>query len=203
MKDKLVFIRKLLFIVLLSSYLPACAFVDNEVQLEYQEVANITKTSDDLGIIYLGLFEDARTDRSRIGVIKNAYGMETAKVLSKDDPVVWISNTLKGNLQRKGYSVETVKKGFAPAEDQFFLTGKITKVMSDPKMGFWTIDVTGNVDAIVQANYGGRQKERVISGQSVTTSMLSTGGDLHKGVLNGAIADFVTKVISWLDELKG
>ncbi len=195
-------LRRFFFVIVASIFFPACAFVDNEVQLEYQNVPGIAVGALKQGTIYLSLFEDRRIDKTKIGVIRNGYGMETAKVLTKDDPAIWVSNTLKGNLERIGYKVDTVEKGFSPGQGQFYLSGNITKVYSDPKVGFFVITVHGDVEALLQAEYNGRKTQEMIAGHTEETSMVTTGGEMHKGVLNQARADFVVKVSAWIEKLK-
>lgn len=189
-------------IVATSIIFSACAFVDNEIQLEYQTVSAASAPGSKTGTIYMSLFKDERTDKTKVGVIRNAYGMETAKVLTSDNPTIWVSNTLKGNLERSGYKVETVADGFSPSRDQFYLSGSLTKVHSDPQMGFWTVTVRGDVEAFLHAQFGGQRTQKLIVGHFETESLVSTGGDLHKGVLNSALSDFVTKVLTWLQSLK-
>lgn len=180
----------------------SCAFVDNEIQLEYQTVSTASVPSKNAGTIYMSLLKDERADKTKVGVVRNAYGMETAKVLTSDNPTIWVSNTLKGNLERSGYKVETVAEGFSPSRDQFYLSGSLMKVHSDPQMGFWTVTVRGDIEAFLHAQFGGQRTQSLIAGRSETESLVSTGGDLHKGVLNAALSDFVTKVLAWLQNLK-
>jgi hypothetical protein len=180
----------------------ACAFIDNEVQLEYQSVAGLTPTPGNAQVIYLSLLNDSRTEKARVGVIRNGYGMETASVLSKDDARIWVSNTLKGNLEQAGYAVRTVETTFAPTANQFHLSGDLVSVYSDPRMGFFTITVQGDVQAAMQAEFQGRKTSKLIVGQYSEESLVSTGGDLHKRILNNALLDFVKKAMLWLDELK-
>lgn len=194
--------QRLLMVVLLAISAQACALIDNEVQLEYQSVAGLTPNPNNTRVVFLSLLEDSRPDKSRLGVIRNAYGMETAKVLSKDDARIWVSNTLKGNLEQAGYTVRAVDGAFVPSANQFRLSGELIKAYSDPQMGFFTITMRGDVQATMQAEYQGRQSRKLVVGQYEEESLLSTGGDLHKRVLNSALEDFVRKVMAWLDELK-
>ena len=196
------FMRRLLIIALLTISAQACAFIDNEVQLEYQSVAGLTPNPSNTRVIFLSLIEDSRPDKMRVGVIRNGYGMETANVLSKDDVRVWISNTLKGNLEQAGYSVRAVEGAFAPTDGQFHLSGEIIKAYSDPQVGFLTITVQGDVQAVMQAQFQGRRTNKLIIGQYSEESLVSSGGDMHKRVLNNALLDFVQKAMSWLNELK-
>jgi len=191
-----------LIVALMAVIVQACAFIDNEVQLEYQSVAGLTPNPNNARIIFLSLIEDSRPDKSRLGVIRNTYGMETAKVLSNDDARIWVSNTLKGNFEQAGYTVRAVDGAFVPSADQFHLSGELSKAYSDPQMGFFTITMRGDVQATMQAEYQGRRSQKLIAGQYEEESLISTGGDLHKRVLNNALSDFVRKVMLWLDELK-
>ena len=195
-------LRGLFCVIAASILMPACAFVDNEVQLEYQSVAAIPTGGSNAGTIYVSLLEDERADKTKVGVIRNGYGMETAKVLTKDAPAIWVSNTLKGNLERSGYKVETVEKGFSPMPDQFYLSGSLSKVYSDPQMGFWAVTIKGDVQAFMRAQFNEKSTQKLITGWSEETSLFTTGGELHKGVLNKAVSDFVVNVLAWLAKLK-
>lgn len=194
--------QRSLIVALMAITAQACALTDNEVQLEYQSVAGLIPNPNNTRVVFLSLIDDSRPDKSRLGVIRNAYGMETAKVLSKDDARIWVSNTLKGNLEQAGYTVRAVDGAFVPSANQFHLSGELIKAYSDPQMGFFTITMRGDVQATMQAEYQGRRSRKLIAGQSEEESLIATGGDLHKRVLNNALSDFIRKVMLWLDELK-
>lgn len=196
------FAHRLLISAFLAIATQACAFIDNEVQLEYQSVTGLAPNPGNTRVIFLSLIEDSRPDKTRVGVIRNGYGMETANVLSKDDVRVWVSNTLKGNLEQAGYTVRTVEGAFTPTDGQFHLSGEIIRAYSDPRMGFFTITVQGDVQAAMQAEFLGRRTNKLIVGQYSEESLVSSGGDMHKRVLNSALLDFVQKVMLWLNELK-
>tara|TARA_Y100000294_G_C8412584_1_gene279438 strand:+ start:20 stop:610 length:591 start_codon:yes stop_codon:yes gene_type:complete len=193
---------RIVFLILIFFLSPACAFIDNEVQLEYQDVESVAAKDPGQGTIYMSLFDDQRNDKTKIGVIKNSYGMETAKVFTKDDPVIWVSNSLKGGLEKSGFQVETIDKRFSPMPDQFFLSGDLIKVYSEPQVGFFTITHRGEVQVFVEAEYNGNSTRQMITGNSSTESLLTTGGETHKGVLNGALSDFVIKVVAWIKKLR-
>lgn len=183
--------------------LSACAFVDNQVQLEAQQVADLPAGTGNGSTIFLALLEDSRTDKAKVGVIRNGFGAETAAVNTADKPAIWVSNSLKSNLEKAGYKVETVDGGFRPSGDQFLLSGNLIRAFSDPQVGFWGFTLKGDVQAIMKAEVGGRTTQATIAGQHEQMSMVSTGGEMHKGVLNGALQDFVRKVVAWLGELRG
>ena len=42
----------------------------------------------------------------------------------------------------------------------------------------------------------------MIAGHKEETSIVSSGGEMHKGVLNQALADFVAKVSAWIEKLR-
>lgn len=197
------FVKATLIGMLALVGLSACAFVDNQVQLEAQQVADLPAEAGNGSTVYLALLEDARTDKAKVGVIRNGFGAETAAVNTADKPAIWVSNSLKSNLEKAGYKVETVDGGFRPAGDQFLLSGNLTRTFSDPKVGFWAFTVTGDVEAIMKAEYAGRTTQATIAGHHEQMSMVSSGGEMHKGSLNNALQDFVRKVIDWLGELRG
>tara|TARA_E500000331_G_C17035595_1_gene617143 strand:- start:83 stop:685 length:603 start_codon:yes stop_codon:yes gene_type:complete len=193
------------FIIRLVLILPvsACAFVDNQIQLEFEAPSATEGATGNGETLVLALFKDQRSDKLKIGVIKNGYGMETAKVLTKDDPAVWISNAIKSTLEAEGYSVESVPAGGTPPSNRLQLSGTVTKVYSEPKMGFWTATITGDVEALIQAQFRGQTTSKLIAGRSEETSMITTGGDLHKRVLTSALDAFIKNFMSWFHSLRG
>ncbi|MEO5337909.1 MAG: hypothetical protein H7841_13615 [Magnetospirillum sp. WYHS-4] len=191
------------FIAVLATALSACAFIPNEVQLEVQLVPDLGSANGAGSTVYLALLDDVRSDKTKVGVVRNGFNMETAAVSTADNPSVWVSNSLKANLERAGYKVETVDGRFLPSSDQFLLSGRLSRAFSDPQAGLVSVTVRGDVEATMKADYGGRTTQVPIGGHHEQLSLVGTGGELHKGVLNAALQDFVRKVVAWVAELRG
>lgn len=194
-------ILKAIVLLLLAATLPACAFVDNEVQLEQQDFTGLKPGTGVGRTVYLTLLEDKRIDKTKVGIVKNGFGMETAKVLTKDDPAIWVSNSLKTNMIKAGYQVHTVNKRYQPSGNDILLTGKLTNVRAEPQLGILVPSILARVDTTMQARVNGKVKFRSISGMKEENVMVATGGDTFKGVLNMALQDYMKNFFDWLEEL--
>lgn len=90
----------------LVAFLPACAFGDRKIALEYEVEGGYAQTGAGFEdpIIILD-FDDARP-QPEYGDVRNGLGMVTAKVLAEGQSGgLWIANALAAELQARGYEV--------------------------------------------------------------------------------------------------
>jgi len=126
------FFRRLSILTLVSfmAFASACAFGTRKVNLMYAP-ANVASGQGQGQEVVVNKFRDQRGDQ-RIGVVKNAYGMETAKVIANNDVAEWISNAVVTELQQAGVKVT---RGMGQRDPvKIVLNGTITRVFCDISM---------------------------------------------------------------------
>ena len=86
---------------------------------------------------------DERPNKARIGNVRNAFGMETADVVTKNDVAAWVAGALRHDLEALGYRVDASKAGTGEGAVQ--LEARVVEVYCDVYMtydGDVTLDVT-------------------------------------------------------------
>jgi len=133
-------------VVLLSSLvsLAGCAFGTRTATLTYPpdeeseglvasaQAAEMEVTRDKS--VYLTV-SDERSDRTRIGNVRNAFGMDTADVVTKDDIARWVEGAIAMELRQAGY--EVIQGDTNPGGDDVIgLDAEVLKVYCDVYMTY-------------------------------------------------------------------
>ena len=102
---------------------------------------------------------DERTERDRIGNVRNGFGMDTADVITDDDVLGWVEGALSLELANAGYNV--VANGSEPlSDDAISLTTEIVEVYCDVFMTYdgdvsLMVTMVGNDQEPVRKQYEG------------------------------------------------
>lgn len=90
-------------------FLAGCAFVDREAELKYsappREVAAPAQEGAPRTRVALHVVADRRKETAEVGDVRNGFGMRTAAVKSKGDPVAWLREAARTELERAGFAV--------------------------------------------------------------------------------------------------
>lgn len=108
-------LRASLALLLASTLLlGGCAFGVRNATLRYPPApeagvvpaARAAEVAPRKGEIALLPIKDARTDKSKLGTVRNGFGMKTADVVTADDIPLWLTGALRTELARAGYQVK-------------------------------------------------------------------------------------------------
>ena len=93
-------------------------------------------------------FTEARNDKSKVGTVRNVFGMPTADVVPTNNVADWFNGALKAELQRSGYTVLA-----APEAGKSFavLSGQIRNVWADMYFNY-----NGEIAFDAQLKQGGK-----------------------------------------------
>lgn len=135
--------------ILLSALsLGGCAFGTRRINLLYAESA--PDFHRDRGPIAVAKFEDGRepgTER-RLGILRNVYGIPTARITAEQDPILWISEGIVRALTSEGFTVEKIDSG-ERAAGMPTVSGRVTNIRTD---GYSRTEVTIESDVAVESN---------------------------------------------------
>src|SRR6056297_230596 len=152
-------LRDMLIIVISSFFfLNGCAFVDQKVQLTYDE-QDIAKGGK--GDLYLEKPQDSTNLIKNedgyiiIGTVKNSYSMKTADCVTNDNIGDWIANSLMIELKNAGYDVYPVKHLNQNLSKGISI--RILKVWVDQDTGFLTVGAISTIIYIVDVYKNGTQ----------------------------------------------
>lgn len=134
--------------------LSACAFGTRQPTLVYPPAAEsgtaqAARAASPKGLpILIQPFTDARNDRSKVGTVRNGFGMPTADVVPTNNVADWFNSALKTELQNSGYTVLA-----APEAGKTFavLSGQIRNVWADMYFNY-----NGEIAFDAQLKQGGK-----------------------------------------------
>jgi len=195
-------VMKFTISVSLLPILTSCAFIDQEVFLEYGQ-AHYAGTKIDKKL-YINRFNDCRNDKVRIGIVKNGYGFETANVVTKQDVCLWIGNCLTMELEKAGYNV--IKTDISirdiPFDKNIFLDGHVLKVFSEPVIGLWGIDFVSNISVKIDIYYSGKKYSKIYNTNSTEFTMICIrAADWFKMTLESAVRKMALQITNDIVEL--
>jgi len=139
---------KLLLLIVVTILFSGCAFTNYEIQTPYKPIGIMSCFSNSLEkakgskkysvfteVNYQPVFQD---DPKAIGVKKNGYGWETARIYLYENVADWL---------KKGFDEELKIAGFDVVNRQHNNVVKITlnvrQIFIEPWVGFWSVDMYG------------------------------------------------------------
>jgi hypothetical protein len=108
-------------------------------------------------VIVVGPFDDAREDKSRCGLKKNGFGLETADVICEVPAGQWVADALAARLSREGYRV--LSKEAVPGPSTIVVRGTVKKLFVEPH--FTVTQGDASVDLVVTNASGLRETKTV------------------------------------------
>jgi hypothetical protein len=176
--------------------LSACAFGTRNVNLVYGDrVTTNVAAPGSRSTVAVARFVDQRTpdEKSRLGWIRNTYGIPTAPVHAKQDPVLWVSDGVARALESRGYRVQRVET--AAAESVPTITGAVTRVYS----GMYA-NIDAHVEASVAIQKGGQTIfSTTCNGTAEAPSGLVSASN-YEAVFGSAMDQFIADCIPRLVE---
>src|SRR4051812_5584538 len=102
-----------------------CALTTDVTSITYSS-KNVLKVPGAEGVTVKVVLTDSRTDKERVSVKKNGYGMEMAPILAPN-----VARTVGHAIE-----LELTNHGFTLGEGNLVVTADLNKFYSDVKMGF-------------------------------------------------------------------
>jgi len=191
-------------LVALAMALGGCAFGTREATLRYPPVAEPTSgtaqaattqlPSANRGEIALAPFADARSDKSRVGSVRNGFGMQTASVVTKDDIAAWVTTALRTELTNAGYRVVDGASGTASG---LLLTGDLTHLWCDSYFNY-----NGEVALDVRLRAAGQMlMNKKIEGNGSAGTNWAATAEAYGQTLALSLADALKKLVAEIDKV--
>ena len=108
--------------------LGGCAFGDRKVELTYMPAANGGLPVGTTYEVTVADFTDNRTNPAFVGKVLNGYGMHTADVLATNSVALWVTDAIRVELERVGFTVVPASEA---SPDTFNITGEIAQISGD------------------------------------------------------------------------
>jgi len=114
-------------LLVLVALLPACAFGDRSIALQYEVERRYAQTGADYKdpVVVLD-FDDARP-QPEYGDVRNGFGIVTAKVIAEGQSGGrWVANALAAELEARGYQVQQATEA-PPGTVPVLVSGSLTQ----------------------------------------------------------------------------
>jgi len=187
---------KLLVLIGIIVLMSGCAFKDQKLAIEY--TSDGVKSNKE-GSICLNKFTDIRADKSRIGIVKNTLGMETANIITDQDITILVSNAVKEELVNLGYKVNLVnvkyKDGQGFSNNCTFIDGKIQNFFVEPEFGLMAVDGKSviTVNMLIQTP-DGKVYKKVYSSNGESRSYIGGFAGLFKESMDDALNKIIRNI---------
>jgi hypothetical protein len=100
--------------------------------------------------IALVTFIDQRTEKKAVGTMRNGFGMRTADVLATNSVTDWVTQAVKMDLEKSGYTVVSAVGG-VQAGTGAVVSGEVLNVFCDMYMSY-----TGQVSLLMRVSRDGK-----------------------------------------------
>ena len=173
---------RIALLILTLLFLSNCALTNYEIQREYQftvpKLDNTEKYYLYTKVNYQPVFTE---DPKAVGVKKNGYGSETARIYLSEDAKDWIQKALDQELKSAGFNVESIYHS-----NDIKITLNVMQFFVEPWVGFWTTDVIGKlkIEAVVQFPNNDMYYVRKFVSYDKTTTMAWPDGVLEERIIN-------------------
>jgi hypothetical protein len=126
-------------------------------------------------VIVMAPFGDDRADRTRCGMQKNGYDMDTANVNCTEVPGRWLADELALELTRAGY--RPLRSDAVPGPNSVVIHGSVRQLFLEPVHHFWTLTVEGDFSAsLAVTSPNGLRAERSFFVKGTQEGLASTEG---------------------------
>jgi len=178
-----------------APFLSGCALTTANVKLQYQEMT--TSYSLPYGTqlqipVSVQLFTDDRPQKA-LGTKKNAYGMETAAVVSDDDLASLLTNAIKKELARLRYRV------LDSHPDAITIEGRINRFWVQPEISFFSDTIEGQSEVALQlkgsAN-GPPSWSNIYTVYNVSDDLFAVFDSDYQERVDATFRDIVQKIIT-------
>ncbi|HTH15246.1 MAG TPA: YajG family lipoprotein [Magnetospirillum sp.] len=170
--------------------LSACALTVDEVDLAYKPQTQAVAIGGADNVKVRVTATDARaSNRDRISVKKNGYGMEMASIVAKQDVPKLVADAIEQDLKARGFRIDS---------GAVFVLVDVNKFYNDFKTGFFAGQAVGEVMLNVQVlNAGGRMfYSKSYPGEYTVNDVMMFSGTNAKEAVEGALGNALAKVMT-------
>ncbi len=127
--------RAFVLIVAAALLSSACAFSNVPVTLPIRPLDHAMTGGKGRQVVVVVPFADEREVKTRCGMQKNGYNMDTADAICQGNPAAWIAQLLADELERAGFTVLKESESHRPGALR--IEGSLGKLFVEPVIGFW------------------------------------------------------------------
>lgn len=190
--------------VFAACLMAGCAFGTREATLIYppaldgdakEAPRNVAKPEPRETKIQLLQLRDERSEKSMVGTVRNGYGMRTADVIPTNSVTDWVTQALKLELQKRGYTVITGAPKDGAEAGSIVISGEILNVFCDMYFSY-----TGQVSLVVKvSNSAGEIYSRHYAGEGSAGIAFAATAESFAQSLSLALSAALDKLLGDLE----
>jgi uncharacterized lipoprotein YajG len=188
--------------LIVAGHTAGCAITSMNVTPPTASVATGLSGGRQRAIQLVAPFEDQRPIRSRCGMKKNGYNMDTADVHCSAVPAQWLSEVLAAELTAAGFNVAATS-----APGSLHLEGQLLQFFVEPDVGAVTFSPEADIHVrLVASSASGLLAERSFYVKGVETSLVATEVNFQAAVNEGVrliLHEMVAAIVSLADRYPG
>ncbi len=176
-------------VLLFDFSVSGCALTKEYITVDYTPQKNIEPIRGAENIHLKVNVNDGRSMRDKVCYKKNGYGMELGEIISNNDVVQLVSDSIKTELTNRGFIVN---------DGDIIINIELIKFFNDFKMGFFAGDASAEVlmGSQVKLSNGNIIYNKIITGNYVEQNIQLSTGNNAKLALEGALKDAVSKLVN-------
>jgi uncharacterized lipoprotein len=151
---------------------PACALTPDTIDVRHVPTSTAAPVAGAQGILVTVTASDERnSNRDRVSVKKNGYGMEMAPIVASNDVVAEVGRAVEASLRGMGFQLGQAREGT--------VTVQLSRLWNDFKLGMWSSQAAGELAATVtvRAADGRTVFTRLYTVESVVQNVMIMNGE--------------------------
>jgi hypothetical protein len=186
--------RKLLPLPLCGP-LCACALTAGTIAPPAQSVRTGLEGGGERPVLVLAGWADERPVRTRCGMKKNGYNMDTADMRCAAEPAQWLPGLLATELKAAGFAVLQ-----APSPDALAIEGHLLQFFVEPKVGAFTFSPEADVHVrLVVTSTEGLRAERSFYVKGIEESLAGLDSNFQAAsdsAVRAVLKDMVAAILA-------
>jgi uncharacterized lipoprotein YajG len=174
---------------LLSFSVLGCALTKEYITVDYTPQKNIEPIRGAEKVHLKVNVNDSRNMRDKVCYKKNAYGMELGEIISNNDVVKLISDSIKTEMSNRGFIIN---------DSDILINIELIKFFNDFKTGFFAGDALAEVliGSQIRLSNGNIVYNKIITGNYIEQNIQLATGNNAKLSLEGALKDAISKLVN-------
>jgi hypothetical protein len=187
-----------------------CAFTNINMQLPTDSSGSPTEMGKGRAVAVAVPFTDRRSIRSRCGMQKNGYNMDTASATCDQSPAEWLAERLLAELNLAGFQATQATETEDASNDSAAtgaarVEGSLLKLFVEPVIGFWSGSLEADLHARLRVTRpDGLEAEREFFSKGILGGQMMSLTPAFESALRRAsttmMDDMVLGIVQLLDE---
>jgi hypothetical protein len=175
---------KFLLLIAMTLLFSGCALTNHVIEQPYQPTLNKIEGAEKYSVFTKVNFQPVfQNDPKAIGVKKNGYGNETARIYLSENVEDWLKKGFDQELKAAGFDVVNSQNNNAVK-----ITLNVRQIFVEPWVGFWSADVYGifKIEAKLELPNKDSYYIRKFVTYDKSTNLVWTDGVLESKIINAA-----------------